>query len=445
MFLSISSILRAFFFLAQCSSAQVSPPLSSLPPSDVTRSDVIFSELKTTIISGAQTAPTASSAPSSTTTEAFTAIATLSSNGIHGTASAITAVRSRPPTTRPCNGYPEFCERKFSNISMVVAHNSPFVKPHNVASNQLYTVVDQLNDGIRGLQFETQKPNTSSEIRLCHSSCEYLDVGTLESYLTTVRGWLDAHPYEVIAIIMGNNNGQRTHIAASEFIAPFKRAGMTRYLWTPPAPTMNLTEWPTLAEMILKDKRVVVMLDYGANQTEAPWLLRQFNYQWETPFSPINPAFPCTQQRPPNQTEDVSRNRMYTLNHNLNIELSLTGVSGLLVPASALLDKVNAVSGNGSLGLNVEHCEQLWGRPPNFMLVDYYNRGNFAGSVFQVAAIANNVTYNHKTYCGPDSNSAASRMSQGSTVLFSCCIVLFLFLGRDLGIFTGGFLLFASR
>ena len=42
-----------------------------------------------------------------------------------------------------------------------------------------------------------------------------------------------------------------------------------------------------------------------------------------------------------------------------------------------------------------------WGRPPNFLLVDYYNIGpeNSNGSVFQVAANMNNVTY-HGNCCG---------------------------------------------
>jgi hypothetical protein len=33
----------------------------------------------------------------------------------------------------------------------------------------------------------------------------------------------------------------------------------------------------------------------------------------------------------------------------------------------------------------------MWGRYPNFLLVDFYDAGN--GSVFEVAAKANNVTY----------------------------------------------------
>lgn len=47
-----------------------------------------------------------------------------------------------------------------------------------------------------------------------------------------------------------------------------------------------------------------------------------------------------------------------------------------------------------------------WGRPPNFLLVDYYNYGNFPGSVFEVAAIHNNVTYNRRC-CGQVETSAA--------------------------------------
>lgn len=41
----------------------------------------------------------------------------------------------------------------------------------------------------------------------------------------------------------------------------------------------------------------------------------------------------------------------------------------------------------------------MWDRPPNFLLVDFYNYGNFNGSVFEVAAEMNNVTYDREC-CG---------------------------------------------
>lgn len=50
----------------------------------------------------------------------------------------------------------------------------------------------------------------------------------------------------------------------------------------------------------------------------------------------------------------------------------------------------------------------MWNRAPNFLLVDYYNRGSpSAGSVFQVAARANNVTYTQDC-CGNVESSASS-------------------------------------
>lgn len=274
------------------------------------------------------------------------------------------------------------------------------------------------------VQFETQKPNASSEIRLCHTSCDILDVGTLQSYLSTVKGWLDNNPYEVIAIIMGNNNGQSTRIPVKDYVQPFQQAGLQHYLWTPPSSSLNLTGWPTIGEMILRNKRVVVMMDYGTNQTEVPWLLSEFDYMWETPFSPTDASFPCTQQRPPNQAEDVSRDRMYMLNHNLNIEITLSGADGILVPAYGLLDQVNAASGNSSLGLNVENCEQMWNRPPNWLLVDYYNFGNFNGSVFEVAATANNVTYNRRSCCGSTVTSGAGTFRASSILAVASLLVL---------------------
>lgn len=400
--LSSLSLLVLLAVLLHYATAQISSLSLSSAPRDllssntaITNSD--FGVARTTSPSLAQNA----NATSSTWTEPLTAIVGRSTASNDATGSVTTSARPKASNTTPCNGHAEYCSRKFSNVSMVVAHNSPFVRRNNAASNQVYPVLTQLNNGIRGLQFETQKPNATSAIRLCHTSCNLLDVGTLESYLATVKGWLDTHPYEVITIMMGNNNGQTTRIAAADYVAPFQNAGIMPYLWTPPSATLTLSEWPTLGEMIIRNKRVVAMLDYGANQERVPWLLDEFNYQWETPFSPTDPAFPCTQQRPPNQTEGVSRERMYMMNHNLNVAITLPGTSSILVPAYGLLDRVNADAGNGSVGLGVQNCEALWGRPPNWILVDYYNFGNVNGSVFKVAAEANGVSYHEQSCCGP--------------------------------------------
>jgi hypothetical protein len=60
-----------------------------------------------------------------------------------------TSSSAQPINTTPCNNYAEFCNRKYSNITMVCAHNSPFTMPGNVAANQELSVITQLNDGVR--------------------------------------------------------------------------------------------------------------------------------------------------------------------------------------------------------------------------------------------------------------------------------------------------------
>ena len=84
-------------------------------------------------------------------------------------------------------------------------------------------------------------------------------------------------------------------------------------------------------------------------------MLTPKSLQWETPFSPTNQSFPCSQQRPPNLSRQAAENRMYLANHNLNTEIALAGTS-LLVPTTALINQTNALNGSGSLGLMANNC-----------------------------------------------------------------------------------------
>lgn len=63
--------------------------------------------------------------------------------------STATSTAAPAVNTQPCNGHPEFCSRSYSNITMVAAHNSPFVRAGNAAANQALGVQSQLDDGIR--------------------------------------------------------------------------------------------------------------------------------------------------------------------------------------------------------------------------------------------------------------------------------------------------------
>ena len=386
-----TAILTATF--AEANGSTLSPPSTS------TSSTTSFSILRGTM--GA-----AGTSPSANTTSNSTASSTSSSS-------------AAPTNTQPCNNHPEFCERKYSNITYVAAHNSPFVNPSNAASNQLLSVIDQLNDGIRMLQGQTHYNTTTKTISYCHTSCNLLNAGTAEEFFRNVTRWVRVHPYDVLTLLIGNSD----FIGVGNYTYPLEASGLSQFAYVPPLVPMNLTSWPTLSSMILSGKRVVIFIDYNANQTEVPYILDEFSQMWETPFSPTNRSFPCTQQRPPGLPHAKAQSElMYMANHNLNTEIALAG-SEMLIPTTALINETNAVDGYGSLGLMANACAAEWGgRPPNFLLVDYYNFGNVPGSVFEVAARLNNVSYT-RPCCGLIPSGAGIKVPPTGFLVLSAALV----------------------
>lgn len=264
-----------------------------------------------------------------------------------------------PVNTQSCNNYPEFCNRRYSNITEVCAHNSPFVRPRNAASNQELTVTQQLNDGIRMLQGQAHYVNGT--LYYCHTSCDMLNAGTVEDYLRTVTEWVAAHPFDVITILFGNYNYKdkdadgNALVTSTNFAEPIEASGLLQYVYQPPTTAMTLEDWPTLGELIISGKRVITFIDYGFNTEKVPYLLWEFYNMWETPFSPTSEDFACEVQRPEGLAENKSREMLYMANHNLNVQVSIAGLD-LLIPNYAELNQTNGVNGSGSLGEMSDNC-----------------------------------------------------------------------------------------
>lgn len=122
--------------------------VSTTDPADMTPTTLADHDNITSTISKERNTTPVSTSDSVTLLVGTTSTShTRSVNGTKGPTS--TSTSTRPTNTQPCNGYVEFCARNYSNITNVAAHNSPFVRPGNVAANQMFPVTTQLNDGIR--------------------------------------------------------------------------------------------------------------------------------------------------------------------------------------------------------------------------------------------------------------------------------------------------------
>lgn len=220
------------------------------------------------------------------------------------------------------------------------------------------------------------------------------DGGTLHDYLSTVKTWLDANLNEVLTLLIVNIN----NLPPTAFDSVFQAVGLATISYRPKTVNQTIYDWPTLGSMIDTGLRLVTFLDNGADFTSVPYIIDEFSNMSETEFDVTDQKnFDCTA----NRTKGDTFNDLVLINHFLD-----KIVLGQDAPDIGNLNQTNAVSGTGSLGDQVETCITTYNRPPNFMLVDYYEFG--AGSVFEVAANINGVQYNPATpIASPKSTSAS--------------------------------------
>lgn len=202
----------------------------------------------------------------------------------------------------------------------------------------------------------------NSTLWYCHTSCDLLNAGTVESSFKTIAQWLADNPYEVLTMLLGNSD----QVDVNLYKTPFDNSGLAKYAYLPPKIPMAVDDWPTIGQMILTTKRLVVFMDYAANQTAVPYILDEFSQMWETPYSPTDAAFPCTVQRPPGLNRNQSLERLYMANHNLNLQVSVLGLN-LLVPNTGVINQTNAdlLNDTSSLATAAVNCESEFPSPPS--------------------------------------------------------------------------------
>ncbi|TIA93614.1 hypothetical protein E3P99_00033 [Wallemia hederae] len=276
-----------------------------------------------------------------------------------------------------CNGYAELCDRKYSNVTSVGAHDSPFIGNSSM-TNQDWGVSAQLDHGARMLQGQIHRQGQA--LHLCHTNCFIHDGGSLLDYLTQVKTWLDKNPREVLTLLFTNSDSIGVEIVKQ----PFVDSGILDMAYHPQSPTTAAGDWPTLASLISTNQRVVIFMDYHADHSKVPQILDEFSHFWEDPYNAVESTWPCTRDR------GDSSSGMYIHNHFLDKKETLLGTD-IFTPDTDKLTTTNAASGEGSLGAAIDNCVAKHTQPPTFVLVDYESHGN--GSVYEAAAAANGVQY----------------------------------------------------
>ncbi|MCJ1358649.1 MAG: hypothetical protein MMC33_008649 [Icmadophila ericetorum] len=329
--------------------------------------------------------------------------------------------RNGTASTAACNNSPDLCNKAYSSVTQLGAHDSPFLRDattdYSESGNQDYNTTVQLESGVRLVT--AQVYNNSGSWDLCHTSCALLDAGTLESWLSEIKSWMDANPNDVVTVLLVNSDDA----AASDLDGPFQASGITQYAYTPPATTTALATWPTLQELIDNNTRLVTFvasLSPSSNMV-APYLLDEFTFVFENQFLVANPDnFSCVANRP----ASVDGNTQLALQENLlplmNHFLDTVEALDIQVPDFDAIDTTNGESGIGNLATAADSCAVAYGKNPTFILVDFFDQGPAIDVVDKMNGVTDPVgRLNALTTATAAATSATSDAIIGKT-FFSC-------------------------
>ncbi|PAZ17157.1 hypothetical protein CLM62_04025 [Streptomyces sp. SA15] len=322
-------------------------------------------------------------APSPTRTRPVLLLATAVTTGAVAGAVVIPPVINGP-APQVCQGSPDLCDLRYDQVAHLTSHNAmASTADQFIGPSQDPDITGQLNAGVRALQIDTHRWEKPAEIAdrlrdsdfsprqqrqllqalerlnppreglwLCHSVC---GAGALElaTALREIGDWLRDHRTEVVTLIIQDG------VSPAETEGAFMRAGLTDLLYEPDQDPAQ--PWPTLADMIGNDQRLVVFAEQADGP--APWYRNFYRYGMETPFGFRSPQeMTCLPNR------GGTGKRLFLLNHFVTD----SGASRL---------DAGWVNRREEVLRRAHRCERRRGSPVNFIAVDYATVGDPRGAV----------------------------------------------------------------
>lgn len=242
-------------------------------------------------------------------------------------------------------------ERPYNEVAFLTTHNSYNAKADGFwFPNQKWGIEQQLKDGVRGLMIDVYE---DEEGLIVYHGYKALGSVEFQSILETVKMFLDSNKNEVVTLIL------ECYAKTAKVIEVFDQAGLSKYAYT----KSSKQSWPTGADMIENDKRLVVFTDNKDTVKSANWYHYVWDFAFETHFSTSHPKqLNCELNRGANGAREKD---LFILNHFITRKLIGTGrkrKSKIVNSAKFLKNRIAA-------------CQKKHGKKPNFITVDFYNIG----------------------------------------------------------------------
>ncbi len=261
------------------------------------------------------------------------------------------------PEPVACNGSAGLCDLPYDRVAYATSHNAMSNADDGwLLPNHRHGIERQLIDGVRAMMLDVHL--WDGQVMLCHSYCEVQgsSVGQrpLVDALEAVRAFLVENPGEVVSLIF------EAYVPADQVAAAFAQAGLEPLLYAHPAGQA----WPRLGELVAADTRLVVFTDEQPGQPA--WYLDLWAEAFETDWDVERPEdFSCEKRR------GSGDNALFILNHFITAPVASEAAAEQVNAADVLLTRAQA-------------CAERWGRPVNFVTVDFYSLGELAAVVAEL-------------------------------------------------------------
>lgn len=245
-----------------------------------------------------------------------------------------------------CNGLDELCERTYDQVVYATTHNAFNASDEGFKlANQTHGVRRQLEDGVRGLMLDIY--DEGDDVLVYHGVLsDFLGYARLADVLAEIADFLRRQPREVVTIIF------ETYASPESTRRAFEESGAIDYVYV----HEEGATYPTLAEMIERNERLVVFTDRDGGAYD--WYLPVWDHARETPYAAGKPEeLECLGGRGPEEAP------LLIFNH------FLTQISG----SPSLAEMINY---DPYLGDRIEECEEALGQKVNFVTVDFYEIGD---------------------------------------------------------------------
>ncbi len=159
-------------------------------------------------------------------------------------------------TLLSCNGSPQLCDKKLTEITLLGSHNSYSNEAEGwQIPNQQVGLKQQLEDGVRYMALDVH--DQSGSVMLCHTYC-HLGQELFVSGLLKIADFLQKNPGEVMVINL------ESYVSGAAVQQALRQAGLLNMLHapTPGAP------WPTLRQMVGTNRRIVLLTGRDAGVFE---------------------------------------------------------------------------------------------------------------------------------------------------------------------------------